>query len=381
MARITFYPLGNADSSLVEFADGRLMLIDYYRGKDEDDDQDKRISLQQELRSVLEDKDRDYLDVVAFTHRDNDHVLGAEEFFWLEHDSKSQGEDRIKIGEMWVPAYYIVEDGLEGSAEIIQREARHRLQEGEHIRVFSQPDFLDEWLREKNIEPADRAHLITTAGSTVDQFVTKENGSAEIFVHAPFAFKTQDDEEIDQNKAGLVFHVTFFQGDTSSRAFFGADTTYDIWEKIVYKTKQKKRPERLIWDVFKLSHHCSYKALSDEKGTDKTEPVEDVEYLFEQGQEGCYLISSSKPIPSKDTDLPPHKQAAAYYKSVARAKGNENNFRVTMGSPSTQNPTPIEIVFSSSGPNIGGDEGKSSLVPGGYTDRKQASRIDQGTFA
>jgi len=349
VATVTFYPLGNADSSLIEFADGRLMLIDYYKAMDEDDDEDKRVSLPDELRSVLEDKDRDYFDVVAVTHRDSDHVLGSEEFFWLEHDSKNQGDDRIKMREMWVPAYYIVEEDLEGSAEVMQREARHRLEKGENIRVFSQPDFLDDWLREKNIEPADRARLITTAGSTVDEFATKDDGSAEIFVHAPFAFKMEDDEEVDQNKASLVLHVTFFEGDTSSRVFFGADTTYDIWEKIVQKTKQRKRPERLIWDVFKVSHHCSYKALSDQKGTDKTEPVEDVEHLFEQGQEGCYLVSSSKPVPSEDTDQPPHKQAAAYYRSVAKDKGDEDSFLVTMETPNTNKPRQIQIEITNNG--------------------------------
>jgi hypothetical protein len=106
---------------------------------------------------------------------------------------------------------------------------------------------------------------------------------------------------------------------------------------------------RLIWDIFKLSHHCSYKALSEEKGKDETKPVDAVKYLFEQGQNGCYLVSSSKPVPSKDTDQPPHKQAAAYYKRVAKDKGDEDNFLVTMETPDADKPKRIRIEISKNG--------------------------------
>jgi len=355
------------------------MLIDYFKGKDHEDEEDKRICLPDVLNSVLEDKDRDYIDVVAFTHSDSDHVAGAEDFFWLEHAEKYQGDDRIKINDIWVPACYILEEGLKSSARIIRQEARHRLKEGKGIRVFSQPNALDKWFQDNSINPEDRAHLITTAGSCAPDF-SKYYGQAEIFIHAPFAFQV-DGEEIDQNKASLVFHITFYEGDISSRAFFGADTTYDVWENIVYKTMEKKRLERLTWDIFKLSHHCSYKALSDDKGTDKTEPVEDLQFLFDQGQKGCYLISSSKPIPSEDTDQPPHKQAASYYKDVSKDKGDEKNFRVTMETPSIENPKPILIVISSFGSSIKGDEKKSALMPSGYTGGKEVSHIYGAGFA
>lgn len=344
MAQLTFYPLGNADSCLIEFSNGRLMMLDYFQ-RDASGKDDKRIDLAERLRDVLNDKERDYFDVVAFTHRDSDHVNGAEEFFWLEHAEKYQGDDHIKMKELWVPACYILEEGLEGTARIIRQEARYRLKEGNGIRVFSQPNELDEWLKSGNIDPKDRAHLITTAGTCAPGF-TKENGQAEIFIHAPFKFQV-DEQEIDQNKAGLVFHITFFEGPRESRAWFGADTTYDIWDWIVYKTKNKNRNERLRWDIFKISHHCSYKALSEEKGKDKTEPTKNVKYLFDQGQTGCYLISSNEVIPSKNTEQPPHKQASAYYKEVANDKTGE--FLVTMETPTKENPKEIVIEIGENG--------------------------------
>ena len=51
MAKITFYPIGNADSALIEFADERLMLIDYCPRKEAENEEDKRIDLPEELRA------------------------------------------------------------------------------------------------------------------------------------------------------------------------------------------------------------------------------------------------------------------------------------------------------------------------------------------
>jgi hypothetical protein len=214
MARMTFYPLGNADSSLIEFADGRLMLIDFFDRGETEDAGERRIDLPSELRSVLEDKGRGSLDVVAFTHADDDHVHGAEDFFWFDHAQTYQDPERIKVGEIWVPACFILEAGAEGSARIIRQEARHRLKAGKGIRVFANPGSLDGWLRDNNIEPQDRAHLISHAGRCVDGFIDKASGQAEIFVHSPFSFQMEN-EKVERNSASLVLHITFFEGSRS----------------------------------------------------------------------------------------------------------------------------------------------------------------------
>jgi hypothetical protein len=128
----------------------------------------------------------------------------------------------------------------------------------------------------------------------------------------------------------------------------GSDLEHESWDGIIIKTLQKKRPERLIWDIFRISHHCSYNALSAEKGRKKTEPTKLIKSLFEKGQIGCYLISSSDIIPSEDTDQPPHMQAAAYYSEVAENKKGE--FLVTMETPTDKDPKRIVIEIGKCGP-------------------------------
>ena len=61
----------------------------------EDDANDKRIDLPVVLKKDL--GTRDYVDVVAFTHLDDDHLKRSSEFFYLLHAKKYQGEGRIKI--------------------------------------------------------------------------------------------------------------------------------------------------------------------------------------------------------------------------------------------------------------------------------------------
>ena len=81
-------------------------------------------------------------------------------------------------------------------------------------------------------------------------------------------------------------------------------------------TKNHKREHRLEWDICKLPHHCSYLTLGPEQGKDKTVPVKDVAWLFEnQGLRGCIIVSTSKTIPEKGTEedksnQPPHRQAS-----------------------------------------------------------------------
>ena len=111
-------------------------------------------------------------------------------------------------------------------------------------------------------------------------------------------------------------------------------------------------------------HHCSYLSLGPKRGTDKTEPIKNVKWLFEtQGQRGCYVVSSSDPIPVKGTEqdksnYPPHRQAANYYRDMVKDKDGE--FTVTMEHPNISNPKPVEIEITGLGASL-----KKRLAVGG----------------
>jgi len=354
MHKMTFYPLGNADCCKIDLENGKKVLFDFGAEGDPEDGDDKRIDLCTELREDMEAAKKDKYDVVAITHLDDDHTCKAETFFHLDHAKKYQEDGRFKIEALWVPAGVITESrtGLGDGAKALQAEARHRLKKGYGIRVFSRPDALKGWLEENDLTLDERAHLITDAGQLAPELTLDADG-VEFFVHSPFAWR-QDDKLFDRNHDSLVMQATYSASDRITRAILGSDAPYEALSEIVEITKKHKRKERLIWDIFKLPHHCSYLTLGPDKGIDKTEPVENVKWLFEkQSNDGCIIVSPSWPIPAKGTkedkdEQPPHRQAKNYYvDDVVTARDGE--WRVTMENPKVASPKPVVVEITSTG--------------------------------
>lgn len=351
MATLTFYPLGNADCTLIKLDNGKKILFDYAAMRCEDDKTDKRIDLRSELKKDL--GKRDYYDVVAFTHLDDDHIRGSSDFFHLEHAQKYQGEGRVKINEMWVPAGAITEDECEEEDRIIQAEARYRLKQKKGIRVFSKPSKLKGWLEKNDMKLDDVRHLIDDAGQVVPTF-TLTNDNVEFFVHSPFAKRLNENETEERNRDSIVVQATFEVGGVQTKVILAADTVHEAWADIVGISKYHGNEARLEWDIMKLSHHCSYLSLGPDRFTDKspnkTPPVDEVKWLYEeQRQEHCRIISTSKPIPSKGSEedesaQPPHREAANYYKEdVLDSSDLKDRWLVTMEHPNQSAPKPIVI--------------------------------------
>lgn len=351
-AHLNFFPLGNADTLRIDLADDRKMLIDYAAMRNGADD-DKRCDLPEELRKDLKKAGRDYYDVVCITHTDTDHCKGFGDFFWLEHAAKYQDDDRIRIRELWVPAASILEDGLKDDARIVRSEARHRLREGKGIRVFSRPERLKAWMEAEGIDFESRKHLIVDAGRTVPGFETSGPEQVEFFVHCPFGWRQNENTVVERNEDSIVLHATFVEGMRKSRLLLASDVNYETLSEIVQVTRYHGNGDRLRWDIMKLPHHCSYRALGPERGVNETTPEPDVKWLFEdRREEGAVIVSPSDPIPAKGTeadrsDQPPHRQAANYHRRITNE--DDGAFEVTMEHPNTHAPQPFAYKVTALG--------------------------------
>lgn len=354
--KITFYPVGNADTARIDLRDERIMLVDYADMRCSNDPTDRRIDLPYELRRHMTAVRRDRFEIVAFTHLDKDHTCGASDFFWWDHAKCYQGPGRFPVDELWVPAGAITEEGVDDCARVIRQEAKHRLREGYGIRVFSRPDALKLALAKWNLTVDDRRHLITDAGECVPGFSKYGTEGVEFFIHSPFGRRRNEREVEDRNQDCLVFQATFMEGLRETRALFTADAPHDVLAQIVQTSRAHGNLHRLEWDVMKISHHSSYLSVSDEKGDDETVPVPDVEWLFEDGgRPGGIMISSSWPIPAKGTPedddrQPPHRQAARYYRRVRDLLDGE--YAVTMDRPTKIKPRPTEVIVGTAGAKL-----------------------------
>lgn len=356
--QVIFYPVGNGDTTQIVLAKGRRVLFDFcHRDKAEDADTPE-IDLKARLKEDLKAANRDYFDVVAFTHADLDHIQGSTEFFELQHAKKYHGDGRIKIRELWVPAAMLLEeadnDHQTEEYVLLRQEARHRLLEGKDILVFSKPQALADWLepllKARGESASARDHLFIDAGTIVPGFTQAKDG-VEFFCHSPF-IKHCDDGDIVRNSAALVFNVRFNADGSTYDYLEVGDAEYGDLEDIVSTTRYHKNEDRLAWDLFNIPHHCSYRALNEDKGKDETAPTPLVKDLLLMGKSDAYIVSCSKPIPdvkdSYEQVQPPHIQARKAYERYLKEVGGRK-FLVTMEEPNANKPEPIIFEIGSGG--------------------------------
>lgn len=346
MAKITVYPLGNADCCVIETDTGKLFAFDYADMHNSTDRYDKRMPLRANFKEDIGWPNNKSIDVLAVTHGDNDHVRKISEAFWLQYATKYQDEERVRFAELWVPAAILVEEGADDDTRIVRQEARHRFWNKTGIRVFARPGHLRAWVEKHGKNFDDYKHLITDAGQVVPDIGLDTHG-IEFFVHSPFAERVEDGL-LDRNDNCLVMQATIRASGRDTRFLITADSVAECWSKIITITRAHTGNEhRLAWDIFKLPHHCSYLSVSDEKGDNKTKPTPEFEWLLSQGTMRSIMYSTSWEIPAETTDQPPHVETYRCYKDTAEAL--DASLVVMMEHPTKHNPKRLVIDVGANG--------------------------------
>ncbi|MBY0245915.1 MAG: hypothetical protein K2Q03_10700 [Sphingobacteriaceae bacterium] len=355
--KIIFYPVGNGDTSQIILKNGKRILIDFYHRDKSEDSESRYIDLISELTTELKKADVTEFDVVAFTHSDKDHINNFSKFFKLEKNKTTHTDERIGIRELWVPAAILLESATNDKQSdefiILRDEARYRLKNSYGIKVFSKHPEVIKWLEAQGIPYEDRKHLFVSAGKCVPTF-TSNNDSVEFFCHSPYVKHVENSDDIQRNESALIFNICFhIDNNHKYNLLHVGDSTSEIIEDIVDITKKKNNTDWLKWDIFNIPHHCSYKALSKEKGDEITIPVESVDELLHYGNKNAYIINSSKAFSSDkkeayESDQPPHLQAKnAYLKVLEEISGRE--FITTMEYPNKYHPQPLEFEIGDFG--------------------------------
>jgi len=323
--KITFFPLGNAESCLLELSNNKTMLFDYahtYTGENGD----KRINLESELSKHTQ------FDVVLFSHAHDDHVKGAKDFFYFDHAVKYQNDTRKKISELWVSSAFILDSELNSEdARVIRQEARHRLKNNYGIKVFSEPNKLNKWLENNGIDPNERKNIIVHAGKLLS--CSDLSGEIEVFVHAPFSADAEEVE--DKNEPSIVLQLRLTNNNNTTKILMTGDTPHTVLEKIVDISKSKNNEDYLNWDIYDIPHHCSYTGLSDDKGDWKTIPTTQVKELLSWGNNNSVMVASCVPVTTETS--PPHIEAKRAYEYYSDKK----KFWVTMEYPNADSPKPL----------------------------------------
>ncbi len=332
--KITFYPIGNAETCLLELDNGGKLLFDYaamFDGSKTDDKYD----IEKDLSKIKE------FDVVMFSHPHDDHVHGASEFFYLDHAKKYQTEGRAIIKELWVSAAFLLDTDLENQsdAKIIKAEARHRLKEKSGIKIFSAPESLMDWLEDQGIEYDEVKHLVVHAGQILSLPVLLDD-EMQVFVHAPFS---DDSEEVqNKNDPSIVLQVRLYSVEQETNLLITGDTPYQVLDKIVDISKENENESYLAWDIYDIPHHCSYTGLND-KSDEEVEiltPTENVQWLLKQAAKNAYMVASCVKVTDKTS--PPHMCAKKAYEKFT---AEDVELLVTMEHIPSNKTKPTPICF------------------------------------
>ena len=360
--KITFFPVGNGDTTLITLSDSTSILIDTNITKDADDeDVEERYDVKTYLTEVLSKKDNVYhLDSFILTHPDIDHCRGISKHFYFgdpDQIKKSDKEEqKILIDELWFAPRIFNEykKDLNEDAKNFRKEAERRIKlykdgsknrskAGNRIRVIGYSD---------NPELDGLDDVLSIPGSEINLINGDLKKDFRFFILAPLKANS-DDEEAGRNECSIVLQAKFDVKEKRDAGIvlIGGDSSCDIWLEILEKNYIKD----LAFDIFLAPHHCSWYFFSNESYDDNSEPNEEVVEMVSGGKDGCYIIASCKKIENNDDDPPNYYASEIYIDTL----GNEN-FICTSCYPTEEEPKPLIFSFTENGP-VKEEPGKNSI--------------------
>lgn len=367
--KITFYPVKNGDTNLIEFSDGAIMLIDCkFRSEAEEDNDDYDV-INDLLTNKLKTKEKGlpYLNAFVLTHPDQDHCLGFAKKFFLNKNPETAAPTKeekdsklILVGELWYSPRVFTEheDDLSEDAKSFKKEAERRMKlwknndatknkPGNRIRIIGYSDVDD-----LNGIPDE---CISAAGDEICKMDGKERTKYRFFIHSPFKNSIEGDS---RNETSIVMQIRV-DADGSKDAgklFFGGDAEWRVWKKIQEKTSDIKNLE---WNLFEAPHHCSYTFFSDDRDS---EPEESSLNFLDNRVGNGYIVSSSKTI-KKNNDNPPCQKAKNRY--IQKLDDDDDYFKCTEENEK-QDPVVFEIksdgIWFDDGSKKKKQESKSSSI-------------------
>lgn len=355
--KITFFPVGNGDTTLISLKDQTNILLDCNITKDAcDENVQERYDIIGHLLEMLpkDDNNRPHLDVFILSHPDVDHCRCIDKHFYFGDPSKysdKNDKDKIIIDELWFSPGIFTENvkDLNEHAKAFKKEAQRRkkLYEdkgnskgdlGNRLRMIGFSD-------SKEVE--EIKSITTVAGEYVNLINGKLQDEFSFFVLGPVKAET-DDSEVERNQRSIILKAEFKinSEDVNNVIILAGDSRIENWKRIL----EKNNLEDLKFDILLAPHHCSWYFFTSEKYDSKPTPKPDeeiVKFIENEKDSGDVrvIVASCKEIKMNE-DNPPHYRAANLYKKAVE----EANFYCLSEYPSSTEQSPLVFVLSENGP-------------------------------
>lgn len=345
---IKFFPVGNADCSLIKLSNGMTIIVDCQINPAFDDEGNQVCyDVKSDLSDMLakDDEGRQYVDLFINTHPHKDHCLGFGDNFYcgsLDDYDAEKDKDKIVIGELWITNRGIGND-IDSSAEDIRREAKRRrkLYDDDSNYKGEYSNYL------RIVGYDDQKEYDSRYGYVPGTFVKAVNGKdldyLEIFIHAPFKEDVNTAKgDGNKNMTSIVAQYRFRakkDSDIVTRILLGGDAEHPVWKHII---ENNKDDDTINWNLFEAPHHCSWTFFNDSSKKDEVQPTS-IDILEKQLGKDAYIVTSSEEIKDDDDENPlPSYRAKTEYKAHLKTKGNFLN----TATDKTIDGIPQPIVFN-----------------------------------
>ena len=370
--KLSFFPIGNGDMTLMQTESGNTILIDTNIRVAADDPGNEAPDVAEKLRDRLsrDGEGRLYVDAFLLSHPDRDHCAGIRKHFHLgSPDDWSADDDKILIREIWSSPmvfrransnYTLCDD-----AKAFNKEARRRVQvfrdngravfDGDRILILGE---------DEDGKTDDLDEMLIRVGCTFSRVngVNDNSFSACLLAPLPQDDDEESEEKLSKNKSSTIIQVSLSCRGVRSRFLTGGDAEVAIWEKLWERYKHDT--DCLSYDILLTPHHCSWHSLSYDSWSELEEEAEvcqEARNALSQGLSGALLVASSDPVKDNDND-PPCIRAKREYESIASEFSGE--FKCVGESPSEYRPDVLEIEITAYGPKLVNRSSNSSIVVG-----------------
>ncbi len=377
--RITFFPVGNGDMTLLELESGHSVLIDINIRAAADDPDDDTPDVATLLRDRLkrDAEGRLYVDGFLLSHPDKDHSRGFKKHFHLGPPADwSKSADKIFIREIWSSPmvfrrasrdHVLCDDAVAFCNEARRRVKRFRdtgslVSDGDRILILGEDE-------------DGKTDDLTEILIKVDGVFSRVNGqydssmSARLLAPQPKSDDEDEEERRSKNHSSTILNFSL-TGDGQAdacRFLTGGDAEVAIWERLWQR--HSTYPDWLSYDILQTPHHCSWHSLSYDSWSElgeAAEVCEDARKALSQTRKGAVIVASSKVIKDDDCD-PPCIRAKREYEEIAKeARGS---FKC-VGEPEDK-PDTVEFEVVRYGPRLKTKVMTSaSIVVGGAVGRQ-----------
>ncbi len=370
--RVTFFPVGNGDTTLIEANDKAILVDVNYRcerhtdrfrssidvngqmgnaatlGHEEASQPfqwiyyDFALDLQYACYQSSYRSNREYrLSLLVLTHPDKNNITGFDKLFYCgdpaEFEDRPREDDKIiLVEEIWMHPDFVAKKHESDESASLFQEIRRRL------------DLQGSKESELN---GNRITMLEAASPSGVVKTFSRNIEAQIISPA----KAQDGAAGAAGDGGLIVRWTIKVFGGVNRIMLGADATVDVWERVWQSCKDAT--DKLSWHVLLAPHHCSIDAVARKNNKGQYEYSESALKALGQVEGGGFVVSSSKEVKQNDDPMPSWEARKKYLEILKDADGarflnpdTRANAPQLYSSTQDDRPEPVVFLLTKEGP-------------------------------